>query len=273
MSVLGPHIPDQLDSRVAGLTDAVASGWFLNDSHEYFRGFPVGEDDIVLDVGCGEGPATLFAARHKASVIYSDIDAQAVASVTQKLRDMHFEGTAQAVVCNSNPLLLADACATRVICSEVLEHLEEPEQVMAELVRVGRPGALYLLTVPGARGEKMQQRYAPAEYFQKPNHIRIFEESDFRELVTNAGLVVKSYAQTGFYWVAWMSIYWAVQESRKRAGIEPDRTEPIGTTDDAALHSWASLWARLISTPEGMAFKHEMDALLPKNQVIVAQKT
>jgi hypothetical protein len=42
---------------------------------------------------------------------------------------------------------------------------------------------------------------------------------------------------------------------------------------DESLDRWAALWVKLTSTPEGLAFKHEMDKLLPKNQVIIARKT
>jgi len=38
-----------------GLIDMVRSGWFNNDSGELYPDFPVGPEDIVVDVGCGDG--------------------------------------------------------------------------------------------------------------------------------------------------------------------------------------------------------------------------
>ena len=47
-----------VDSRDCGLFDAVQSGWYLGDSNELFKGFPISAEDCVLDIGCGAGGAT-----------------------------------------------------------------------------------------------------------------------------------------------------------------------------------------------------------------------
>ena len=272
MSVLAPDIPDSIDSRFAGLVDAVKSGWFLNDSDEYFRGFPICADDVVLDVGCGEGAASLFSAKRAAKVIYSDIVPEVVAEVTAKLESSGSDAEFQPLVCDSDPLLLPDACATRIICSEVLEHVDDPQKVMAELVRVGKPDALYLLTVPGEKGEQIQKKYAPKEYFCKPNHVRIFSKDSFTGLVENSGLHIETYSETGFFWVMWMSMFWAVEGASGRPCEEEALHRKIEPPFDDILNRWASLWVKFISTPEGLAFKHEMDKVLPKNQVLIARK-
>jgi hypothetical protein len=133
---------------------------------------------------------------------------------------------------------------------------------------------MYLFSVPGERGELIQKKIAPSEYFQHPNHIRIFSEENFRELVQSAGLEILSYDATGFYWVTWMSMYWAVQAAKGVTGEQEEESTHkwIAPPFDDSLNRWASLWVKLISTPEGLAFKHEMDKLLPKSQVIVARK-
>ena len=57
---------------------------------------------------------------------------------------------------------------SRIICMEVIEHVEDPAAFVAELARVGEPDALYLLAVPDATGERIQQAFAPDYYFQSP---------------------------------------------------------------------------------------------------------
>ena len=85
------------------------------------------------------------------------------------------------LVSDSDPLLpLRDACADKLVCMEVLEHVANPARVMAELVRLGRPGAQYLLSVPDPVGEHLQQGIAPADYFRAPNHIHIFSATTSR---------------------------------------------------------------------------------------------
>jgi SAM-dependent methyltransferase len=272
MSILRPNVPDIIDSRFAGLVDATESGWFLNDLNEYYRGFPVSADDVVLDVGCGEGAATIFSARRGAKVIYSDVVTAVVEELTEKLKTLDGIGECLPLVCDSDPLLVEGETATRIVCSEVLEHVDDPVRVMDELVRVGKPGALYLLTVPGEKGERIQQHFAPDAYFEKPNHIRIFSREDFESLVERAGLSIQSYSETGFFWVMWMSIHWAV-EGASEGPADPSAThKKIEPPFDDSLDRWAALWVKLISTPEGLAFKHQMDKLLPKNQIVVARK-
>ncbi len=268
-----PDVPGRIDPDLVGLFDAQHSGWFLND--ELFRGFTVSEHDSVLEVGCGEGAVTLFCAKRAAHVTFTDIEASCVEDVEAKMLALGAARGYNGIVCDSDPLLVPDESATRIICQEVLEHVADPERVMSELARAGKPGALYCLTVPGEQGEKMQEAFAPAAYFQHPNHIRIFSKKAFVALVENAGLEIQSYSGTGFFWVFWMGMHWAI-ESRKsdaeRAGAPLAVRDTIKPPYDESLHTWATLWHKLISTPDGLAFKNGLDALLPKNQVIVAKK-
>lgn len=274
MNVLSPDIPDKIDSLFAGLIDAEKSGWFQEKTNEFFRGFPVSPEDTVLDVGCGKGDATVFCAKCGANVIYADIEADEVARVSERLAQMEGIGETLGLVGDSNPLKLDDQAVSRIMCIEVLEHVDDPRQVIAEMVRVGKPGALYLLTVPGTESEYIQKKFAPEWYFQKPNHIRIFSRQDFEELVKDSGLVIQSYDTTGFFWVTWMSIYWATMAAsgEEASGDDAVAHKKIEPPFDESLNRWAALWVKLILTPEGLAFKREMDKLLPRNQIIIAQK-
>lgn len=142
--------------RDVGLRDAVLDGWFLNDSGELLKGFAITPDDTLLDVGCGEGAATLFAVRQGASVIFTDSEHDKVRELARQVEDRSTRPNL-GLVSNTLPLPLADGCASRVVCMEVLEHVDEPEAFMAELARMGRPGALYLLSVPAPVGEHLQK--------------------------------------------------------------------------------------------------------------------
>ncbi|MDX1734819.1 MAG: hypothetical protein R3228_10635, partial [Halioglobus sp.] len=138
----------------------------------------------------------------------------------------------------------------------------------------GKPGALYLLSVPGEQGENIQKPFAPPRYFQHPNHIRIFSKDDFLSLVEKAGLEVVDYSGHGFFWVFWMCMNWAIEAQKYKDVAAPDIPvrDTIAPPFDESIQNWATLWVKLISTEQGMAFKHQMDALLPKSQVIIARK-
>jgi ubiquinone/menaquinone biosynthesis C-methylase UbiE len=262
--------PGFVDSRNCGLIDAVQSGWYQSQSDELFKGFPVSAEDTVLDVGCGAGGATLCCANRGAAVTFTDVVADKIESLRQRVARTparHAEG----LVVDSTQLPLADACMSRVICMEVLEHVADPQTFLLELARVGRSGALYLLAVPDPVGERMQQSFAPDYYFREPNHIHVFEREQFAGLVEGAGLEIVERASFGFFWTMWMFIYWVLA---KNAGVELDGAshDIVQPPYPPLLNDWARLWNNLIQMPEAAPMKQALDQLLPKSQVIIARK-
>lgn len=89
--------------------------------------------------------------------------------------------------------------ASNIVCTEVIKHVEAPDRFLAELVRIGKPGAQYLLTAPDPEGEKLQKHFAPASYFEHPNPIRIIERGEFGHRVEQPGLIIEKQEPYGFY--------------------------------------------------------------------------
>jgi SAM-dependent methyltransferase len=265
-----PVEPTRVSPREVGLHDAMHDGWFSGDSGELLKGFAITADDTLLDVGCGEGVATLFAVRQGASVIFTDSEHDKVRDLARQV-DAQSDKANLGLVSNSLPLPLADACASKVVCMEVLEHIDQPEPFMAELVRMGRPGALYLLSVPAPVGEHLQKGIAPANYFQSPNHVQIFTPERFAALVEDAGLVIEHRQATGFFWVMGMIFFWASERAAGRdlGGAVRDR---IQAPYPPLMESWAKTWQDLLAQPDGLAIKQMLDQFMPKSQVIIARK-
>jgi SAM-dependent methyltransferase len=163
-------------------------------------------------------------------------------------------------VTDANPLPLPDASASRIVCTEVLEHVDDPAAVLGELVRVARPGALFLLTVPDPVQQGLQQHLAPASYFRKPNHIHIFEREAFATLVQSAGLAIERRYTKGFYWAVWWLLFWQCN-----VALEDASRHPI-------LNNWARTWASVLGTEDGLKTKQLLDRFLPDSQVIIARK-
>jgi len=264
------NAPGFVDSRDCGLVDAVQSGWYLGDSNELFKGFAVSVEDSVLDVGCGAGGATLFCANRGAQVTFTDVVPEKIESLRARVAQT-VARKAEGFVSDSIPLPVAANSMSRVISMEVLEHVEDPAAFLRELVRVGQPGALYLLAVPDPVGENMQKGFAPAYYFERPNHIHVFEREEFARLVSDAGLEIVRRDAFGFFWTFWMFLYWTLA---KTTG-----DELVGTSHDVVqppypplLNDWAKLWHQIIKMPEAAPMKQALDQLLPKSQVIIARK-
>ncbi len=253
-----PVVPTPQDTKVP-LKDAVLRGWFNNGTGELFEGFRIGPEDIVADIGSGVGGNAEFCARKGAHMILTDIEPTSVAEVAAKIAAVPGHGRIEHYASNSDPLPIADAACTKIICSEVIEHVESPQRLLAELARIGKPGAQYLFTCPDPGSEELQKRVAPSSYFAKPFHLRILSHEGFARLVTEAGLVIERQHSYGFYWNLWLVLF-------RACNVPMDRPEhPL-------LQSWANTWGTLLDLPDGPRIKQAMDDLLPRSQLILARK-
>jgi SAM-dependent methyltransferase len=236
--------------------DARLSGWFQQDSGHLYHHFDIKAEHTVADIGCGNAPFTHFCAMRGAEIYFADIAAENVASVERSLKGTPARGL-HPIVSDCNPIPIPDGTADRIVCMEVLEHVEDPDAFMTELFRIGKPGAVYLLTVPDGQSERIQQSLAPDIYFQKPNHIRIFDRDAFGSLVERSGLTIIHRSQYGFFWALWWYMFWACEQD-------------LGDDWHPVLAQWTHTWADLLGLKQGPRIKQVLDAHLGKSQAIIA---
>jgi len=248
--------PEPDISNNVGLVDHCLSGWLTGN--ELFRGFPILAEDVLIDAGCGSGNYAVFAGRQGPHIILCDILAEQVAKAAQRVRETNARDVTE-VVQTSELMPLPDQIATKVVCREVLEHVGDPVLFMSELVRVAKPGALFLISVPHPASESLQALAHKPAYFQPPNHVRIVSPEQFKALVTDAGLVIENYETHGFYSMmalAFLSICDTDLETRQH---------PL-------LYNWGRTWRTLLETEGGVELKKKFDSYLPNSQVIIARK-
>src|SRR5579875_663699 len=106
--------------------EAEQFGLYQESNGELFPGYRITPSDVVVDVGCGDGAALLFAAKQGAEVIGVDIDPSAIELTNKRLRAEASSQRWQTHVSDSNPLPLTSGVASKVICQEVLEHVDDP---------------------------------------------------------------------------------------------------------------------------------------------------
>ena len=258
--LLGLPLPPKPYEIVAD-TDAELFGWYRRDTCELYKGFAITPEDTFVDVGCGEGGNCVFAAQcGAAKVIATDIDPERIETVAKHMAAEAQARSFEAHVSDSNPLPLASGIATKVVCQEVLEHVEDPPAVLAELVRIGKPGAQYLVSVPDPVSESVQKHVAPSCHWEKPNHLRIFEREQFARVVREAGLTIETRASYSFFWAMWWALFWA-----------DVRVMKFGTPGSPVLRHWNKTWRALLESPNGAAVRKALDATMPKSQVILAR--
>jgi SAM-dependent methyltransferase len=270
-AVVNKFCPSVTDDNADDVADLCLKklGWHNMATGELIPGLKVTADDTVVDVGCGLGHASVFAAKQGAEVVGIDISRPEIEGLTQRFGEVQVNNRRRAgrplraVVSDCNPIPLPDKYATVVLAMEVLEHVDDPARFMNELLRIGHPGARYLIAVPDPLCESVQRKIAPPSYWEKPNHLRVFDREDFQQLLEAAGLVVDQRLYYGFFWSVWWSLYWAV----------PPNNIGFGKSGDSPLlRNWNKTWKALLTAPEAHHVWKALENAMPKSQAILAHK-
>jgi methionine biosynthesis protein MetW len=141
-----------------------------------FRRYVGGPGRRVLDLGCRDGALTeAYAAGNE--VIGVDADREALAEAERRGIETHWADLDQ-------PLAFDDASFDVVVAGELLEHLRDPESLVAQILRVLRPGGTFVASVPNAYRLKGRLRFlfgrAPES---DPTHLQMFSPDDVRALL------------------------------------------------------------------------------------------
>jgi SAM-dependent methyltransferase len=154
--------------------------------------------DRLLDLGCGAGRHAFEALRRGARVTALDYDAAELKDVKAMFGALLDDESATLPASSwgscangdATRLPFPDGVFDRVIAAEVLEHIPDDEQAMAELARVLRPGGTIAVTVPAWLAERVcwaltDEYHAP---FVPGGHLRIYTEPELRSKLRTAGL-------------------------------------------------------------------------------------
>lgn len=115
--------------------------------------------DLVLDVGCGLQPYRRYLDGYH-SYVGIDLDMSRIPNVVANVQLLPFcKGSAEAV-----------------LCTEVIEHCEDPTSVIRGIMRLLKPGGLIVLTAPMS----WNMHYIPYDYWR-------FTRYGLERLLTEAG--------------------------------------------------------------------------------------
>lgn len=136
----------------------------------------------VVDIGCGVGDllAEVRARQPDVDVCGLDFSPKAIEGARRVLPDGEFR---RFVIDRTLPY--ADHSFDIVLCTDVIEHLEYPKAVVAELVRICRPGGTVAVVVPDGDVD---------QFF---GHNWFFNQQRFSELLADWGGVVTRLPVTG----------------------------------------------------------------------------
>ena len=96
----------------------------------------------LLDVGCGLGGLLASLPEdNKLEFFGIDFSTSAIDQISKRIKGNFMEG-------NVHKLPYEDNFFDRVVCTETLEHVDDPKKVIAEIFRVLKPNGKLLITVP-----------------------------------------------------------------------------------------------------------------------------
>ncbi|MGB5091992.1 MAG: class I SAM-dependent methyltransferase [Parvibaculum sp.] len=148
----------------------------------------------ALDLGCGAGRhvhAMYYHAQcHVVGVDLGFEDVKRTRAVFESCPDMdpHTKRAYSLGVGNALSLPFADATFDKIICSEVLEHIPDYKQAVAEIDRVLKPGGTLAVSVPRAWPEKICWMLSDDYHNEPGGHVRIFRESELKGAIAERGL-------------------------------------------------------------------------------------
>jgi uncharacterized protein (TIRG00374 family) len=104
----------------------------------------VGRGDVFLDIGCGSGvQMAMYAGTGYALAIGMDVSRNALTYARKRgLPNAEF------VIADAEHLPFRAGAVSRILCAEVIEHIDHPEILAGEVRRVLGPGGEIVLTTP-----------------------------------------------------------------------------------------------------------------------------
>jgi 2-polyprenyl-3-methyl-5-hydroxy-6-metoxy-1,4-benzoquinol methylase len=122
---------------------------------------------VVLDVGCGNGVISRSLGEAGYNVQGIDVSDKAIAKARQlnKLPNVSFD------VISAEQLIAEGKKYDAIICSEVLEHLNRPEDLLKTLNQSLTDNGVLIVTVPNGMGPRELLVTKPVTWLQRKNNF------------------------------------------------------------------------------------------------------
>jgi SAM-dependent methyltransferase len=143
---------------------------------------PLRADMIVLDVACGAAHAAEVAAPHVRQVVGLDLTPALLAIGADRLRQA---GTTNVLLQegNARALPFVGSSFDLVFCRTSLHHFPHPEEPVAEMARVCRPGGRVVVSDMVAPGAPVRDAFDDLHRRIDPSHTRALLETELAELL------------------------------------------------------------------------------------------
>lgn len=189
----------------------------------------------VLDIACGEGFGSAMIAEHAERVWGVDIDRQAVSHAAAR----YSHGNLQYLVGSCSNIPLSDASVDVVVSFETIEHHDNHDGMMSEILRVMRPGGVLIISSPDKRV------YSDERGFRNEFHVKETYAEEFDVLLRGRFSHVAMFGQRIVYGSALLLESgsgalqsWGIDQAKSVSGLHAPMFKVAVASDDP---SWAGL--------------------------------
>lgn len=197
-------VPRRSTRRLPRLVrDAAASIFDVN--------VPLGGHSVhrVIDVGCGYGDLLIYLRSRGCAVLGVEYDAAAAAKGREYGLDIH--------VGEISGLNLSTASVDAAVLQHSLEHVPDPEALVAELARIVRPGGTLHIAVPNGNAAGLFGEREAWGSLSNPEHFWYFDVKTLGALVTRNGFIPSEFS----FKTLWRDHWRLVRTEWRSAGAVP----------------------------------------------------
>ena len=145
----------------------------------------------VLDVGCGNGNISLHLGSLGFDVLGIDVSTKAIdkANAKNNLNNVKFD------VKDAEELLSAKEKYDVIICSEVIEHLTDPQTFLKNLYQILKDNGNLIITVPNGYGPREILVTRPMQKISRKNSVAGYFIGKLKRILGYTGKTVQSDAE------------------------------------------------------------------------------
>ena len=147
----------------------------------------------VLELGCGMGHLLAWLA-DRYQVVGADINPWALVQARHNVPEGQF-----LLLAGDEPYAFPDGAFAIVVAKHVVEHLTHPEQAIAEMSRVLKPGGLLVLATPNLSSPMRTRKKEHWIGFKDPTHINMRPPEQWITALEDHGLRPRRVFSDGFW--------------------------------------------------------------------------
>jgi len=162
------------------------------------------QNDVVLDIGCGEGYITSFLLGQAGFVVGLDVSSDHVKIAKSKLNASNVDFCRG----DTSNLPFRPSCFDKITALEVLEHLPNLEMSVEEIDRCAKENAVLVISVPWKEKIPHQRHKKTGRHVPRWGHLHSFDDADIASLLPSYyALVIKKHLpNTYIHLITWLPV-------------------------------------------------------------------